>query len=79
MDICFYIWYDIIATQSMGGCSKHTAVPAKQHQGNVPCIQSGHVIFSTEKSGGPGTWLTDPTIMPSAAPSHKFTLLGDAW
>lgn len=78
-DICFYIWYIIIPMQCIGGCSKHTALSAKQQQGNVPRIHTGHVIFSTEKSDGPGTWLTDRTIIPSAAPSRKFTLLCDRW
>lgn len=55
-------------------CRAMEALPisAKQQQGNVPDIQTDHVIFSTEKSSGPSTWLTDQTVRPSAAPFHKF-------
>lgn len=79
LDICFYIWDVIIFMQSKRGCSHHATVYAKQQQGNVPPIQTRCVTFSTEKSSEPGTWLTNRTIRPSAALSHKFTLLCDAW
>lgn len=67
--VCFYIWCIVIPMQSRGrGCSNQPAVSAANSH-----AQTGHVIFSTEKSGEAGTWLTDRTIGPSAAPSRRFT------